>query len=65
LYSGRLTNLIVWQEPDPPPNALHIAFTHLKAVAMWSCRFVRQSFGSVRCSWNAHIAVVSSAHGTL
>jgi hypothetical protein len=28
----KLTNLIVWQEPDPGPNALHAAFTHLKAV---------------------------------
>jgi hypothetical protein len=32
LYSERLTNLIVWQEPDPGTNALHAAFTHLKAV---------------------------------
>jgi hypothetical protein len=28
----KLTNLIVWQEPDPGPNALYAAFTHLKAV---------------------------------
>jgi hypothetical protein len=28
----KLTNLIVWQEPDPGLNALYAAFTHLKAV---------------------------------
>jgi hypothetical protein len=30
----KLTNLIVWQEPGPGPNALHAAFTHLKGVAI-------------------------------
>jgi site-specific DNA-methyltransferase (adenine-specific) len=24
----KLINLIVWQEPDPGPNALHAAFNH-------------------------------------
>jgi hypothetical protein len=28
LYLGRIMNQIVWQKPDPPPNALHTAFTH-------------------------------------
>jgi len=28
----RIINSVVWQKPDPPPNALHTAFTHLKAV---------------------------------
>jgi hypothetical protein len=32
LYPERLTNQITWSKPDPPPNALHTAFTHLKAV---------------------------------
>jgi hypothetical protein len=27
-----MTNQITWHKPDPPPNALHTAFTHLKAV---------------------------------
>jgi hypothetical protein len=28
LYFGKMMNQIVWQKPDPPPNALHTAFTH-------------------------------------
>jgi DNA modification methylase len=28
----RIINQIAWQKPDPPPNALHTAFTHLKTV---------------------------------
>lgn len=28
----RVINSVVWEKPDPPPNALHTAFTHLKAV---------------------------------
>jgi hypothetical protein len=31
LYSEQLTN-VTWAKPDPLPNALHTAFTHLKAV---------------------------------
>jgi hypothetical protein len=27
-----MTNDLVWQKPDPPPNALRTAFTHPKAV---------------------------------
>ena len=27
-----MTNKITWAKPDPPPNTLHTAFTHLKAV---------------------------------
>ena len=34
MYSERLTNQITWAKPDPPPNALHTAFTHLKAVGV-------------------------------
>jgi site-specific DNA-methyltransferase (adenine-specific) len=28
----KLINQITWAKPDPPPNALHTAFTHSKAV---------------------------------
>jgi len=28
----KLINQITWAKPDPPPNVLHTAFTHLKAV---------------------------------
>jgi site-specific DNA-methyltransferase (adenine-specific) len=34
----RVINNIVWSKPNPTPNALHTAFTHLKAVvAIRSC----------------------------
>ncbi len=29
----KVINSVVWEKPDPPPNALHTAFTHPKAVA--------------------------------
>ncbi len=29
----RIINSVVWEKPDPPPNAFHTAFTHPKAVA--------------------------------
>jgi hypothetical protein len=29
---SRIINNLVWEKPDPVPNALHTAFTHLKAV---------------------------------
>jgi hypothetical protein len=32
LYSERMTNAIAWEKPDPPPNALHTAFTQVKAT---------------------------------
>jgi hypothetical protein len=32
LCSERLMNQITWAKPNPPPNALHTAFTHLKAA---------------------------------
>ena len=34
----RVINSLVWHKPDPPPNALHTAFTHQKAVAIRPCR---------------------------
>ncbi len=30
----RIINQIAWQKPDPPPNALHTAFTQTEAVAI-------------------------------
>jgi site-specific DNA-methyltransferase (adenine-specific) len=30
----RIINQISWVKPDPPPNALHTAFTHPKAVVV-------------------------------
>ncbi len=30
----KIINSLVWHKPDPPPNALHTAFTHQKAVAI-------------------------------
>ena len=34
----KVINSVVWEKPDPPPNALRTAFTHPKAVAA-SVRF--------------------------
>ena len=37
----RIINSVVWEKPDPPPNALHTAFTHARASrcnAAWSRR---------------------------
>jgi hypothetical protein len=36
VFNPHFTN-VTWAKPDPPPNALHTAFTHLKAVAPLSC----------------------------
>ena len=33
-FGQDVVNLIVWQEPDPGPNALHTTFNHYKAVAI-------------------------------
>ena len=30
----KVINSVAWEKPDPPPNALHMAFTHGKAVAV-------------------------------
>jgi hypothetical protein len=32
----RIINSVAWQKPDPPPNALHTAFTHHSAVCVSS-----------------------------
>jgi site-specific DNA-methyltransferase (adenine-specific) len=32
----KLINQITWQKPDPPPNALHTAFTHSHETILWA-----------------------------
>jgi site-specific DNA-methyltransferase (adenine-specific) len=34
----RLINQITWQKPDPPPNALHTAFTHAHETLVWASK---------------------------
>ena len=31
-----MTNQITWAKPDPPPNALHTAFTHAHETLLWA-----------------------------
>ena len=38
LYFERLTNQITWAKPDPPPNALHTAFTHAHETLLWASK---------------------------
>ncbi len=33
-----MMNQIVWQKPDPPPNALHTAFTHAHETLLWASK---------------------------
>ena len=30
----RIINNVIWEKPDPVPNFLHTAFTHLKSLAI-------------------------------
>ena len=41
-----MTNSVVWVKPDPPPNALHTAFTHAHETLLWAsrCRGARHTF---------------------
>ena len=32
----KIINDITWQKPDPPPNALHTAFTHAHETLLWA-----------------------------
>jgi site-specific DNA-methyltransferase (adenine-specific) len=32
----RIINSLVWEKPDPPPNALHTAFTHAHETLLWA-----------------------------
>ena len=34
----RVINSLVWQKPDPPPNALHTAFTHAHETLIWASK---------------------------
>ncbi|MGF1471947.1 MAG: DNA-methyltransferase [Rubrobacteraceae bacterium] len=34
----RVINSVVWQKPDPPPNALHTAFTHAHETLIWASK---------------------------
>ena len=33
-----MTNQITWHKPDPPPNALHTAFTHAHETLLWASK---------------------------
>jgi site-specific DNA-methyltransferase (adenine-specific) len=34
----RIINSVAWQKPDPPPNALHTAFTHAHETLLWASK---------------------------
>lgn len=34
----RIINSVIWEKPDPPPNALHTAFTHAHETLLWASR---------------------------
>ncbi len=34
----RIINSVVWQKLDPPPNALHTAFTHAHETLLWASK---------------------------
>ncbi len=34
----RVINDLVWQKPDPPPNALHTTFTHAHETILWASK---------------------------
>ena len=34
----RISNQITWEKPDPPPNALHTAFTHAHEDLIWASK---------------------------
>ena len=34
----RVINSVVWEKPDPPPNALHTAFTHAHETLIWASK---------------------------
>ncbi len=34
----RIINSVVWEKPDPPPNALHTAFTHAHETLLWATK---------------------------
>jgi site-specific DNA-methyltransferase (adenine-specific) len=40
----KLINQITWAKPDPPPNALHTAFTHAHEILLWASKGARHTF---------------------
>jgi site-specific DNA-methyltransferase (adenine-specific) len=32
----KIINAVAWEKPDPPPNALHTAFTHAHETIVWA-----------------------------
>ena len=42
----RVINSVVWEKPDPPPNAMHTSFTHSHETVIWASkgRGVRHTF---------------------
>jgi site-specific DNA-methyltransferase (adenine-specific) len=34
----RIINSLIWEKPDPPPNALRVAFTHSHETLLWASR---------------------------
>ena len=38
MYSESTSNSVVWEKPDPPPNALHTAFTHAHETLLWATK---------------------------
>jgi site-specific DNA-methyltransferase (adenine-specific) len=34
----KLINSVAWEKPDPPPNALHTAFTHAHETLVWASK---------------------------
>jgi site-specific DNA-methyltransferase (adenine-specific) len=40
----RIINSLIWQKPDPVPNALHTAFTHAHETLIWASKGKRYTF---------------------
>jgi site-specific DNA-methyltransferase (adenine-specific) len=34
----KVINSVAWEKPDPPPNALHTAFTHAHETLLWAAK---------------------------
>jgi site-specific DNA-methyltransferase (adenine-specific) len=34
----KIINSVVWEKSDPPPNALHTAFTHSRETLLWASK---------------------------
>ena len=40
----KVINTVAWEKPDPPPNALHTAFTHAHETLLWASKGKRHTF---------------------